>query len=223
MSKASLWQDCAISSKAPIGDRIFSAQNHQELTCGQDSSRFGAFHKFIGLDHQRPNLVIAHVGMETDAYPEFLIAVIGWPHRLIALFQLHNVAGIAFHGNRRKVVDVEIAEHVPANIEHQNGELSPGEALEWRALGHTGQAEAEISEFFMLMILVRLGGRIKDRDRSWGKGLSTWATSRNTARKAPSLKWKKGDLTHQNNLFWRVTAGDTYGTSVTLCNKLAFR
>ena len=29
------------------------------------------------------------------------------------------------------------------------------------------RAQAEISEFLMLMILVRLGGRVKDRDRSW--------------------------------------------------------
>ena len=29
------------------------------------------------------------------------------------------------------------------------------------------RAQAEISEFLMLMVLVRLGGRVKDRDRSW--------------------------------------------------------
>jgi hypothetical protein len=29
------------------------------------------------------------------------------------------------------------------------------------------RAEAEISEFLMLLALVRLGGRVKDRDRSW--------------------------------------------------------
>ena len=81
--------------------------------------------------------------VDLDADPVPLVAVVRLADGIgEAFLEFGHLLGGAFNGNRREIIDVEIAEHVPGHIKHENGEPSPREFLEGCRLGHSRQRQA---------------------------------------------------------------------------------
>lgn len=52
--------------------------------------------------------------------PVFAVAVVGFLDEIELLFQFGDALRLTFHGDGVKLVDVEIAEHVPFDVEHEH-------------------------------------------------------------------------------------------------------
>ena len=58
--------------------------------------------------------------LDADAYPVHRAGVVGRRDPLVAGAQLGDAVGLALHGHDVKLLDVKIAEHVPAHVEYQH-------------------------------------------------------------------------------------------------------
>lgn len=78
-----------------------------------------ALYQTEGVAYQGPQQRrIGHPGV--DAQPVPGMPVVGRADAVVLLPQLGNAPGLAFEGHMAQVVDVEIAEHVAADVEHQH-------------------------------------------------------------------------------------------------------
>ena len=81
-------------------------------------------HEVVGVAHQGEDFVVGHVGIQGDAYPVLLVAVIGFGDCHVALFEFGDALRLALDGDGAEIVDVEVAIHVPVYIENEYGEFA---------------------------------------------------------------------------------------------------
>jgi len=86
-------------------------------------------------------------GRQVDADPVFDAEVaVGGRHALGGVEEFGDALGRAFH-HHSEVVEVAVAEGVPADVEHQHG-VAAGHLREGQLLLHLAQREAIFTEFF---------------------------------------------------------------------------
>ena len=86
-------------------------------------------------------------GWQVDADPVFDAEVaVGGHHALGGVEQFGDAFGRTFH-HHSEVVEVAVAEGVPADVEHQHG-VAAGHLREGQLLLHLAQREAIFTEFF---------------------------------------------------------------------------
>ena len=86
-------------------------------------------------------------GRQVDADPVLDAEVaVGRSHALGGVEQFGDALGLAFH-HHSEVVEITVAEGVPADVEHQHG-VAAGHLREGQFLLHLAQRETIFTEFF---------------------------------------------------------------------------
>ena len=111
------------------------------------------FHQVIGGLDQLTEHRVVNVAMHINALPVALVAIVWVVDGLIALFKFGDSNWVTLEGNGGEVVDVEVAEHVTTDIEHEYREFTSREFLEGGRLGHSRQRQAIITQLLDIHIV----------------------------------------------------------------------
>ena len=115
----------------------------EETTCGGKAAKSGMvvsfgcvllLHDGIGVGYK---VLYQPVGcpVDLDTYPMAGAHIVGVGDEVVLLFERVDMLGLAFDGDEVEVVQVEVAEHVAAHIEHQHP-VGSFESLERHFLFH---------------------------------------------------------------------------------------